>query len=120
MSARRRRVTILAIGGLALTAPPADAARLSAKAADQIAALQKVKTSLTAPERKVDSRLVLALRQSTGRTLPAGASKLKPGVTVTRAGFTEVDLRVAAVSDDLLARLEATGATVRHASKEVD
>ena len=120
MGAARRRVTILAIGGLALAAPPAGAAGLSAKAADQIAALQQVKTSLTAPERKLDSRLVLALRQSTGRGLPAGISKLKPGVTVTRSGVTEVDLRVTAVSGDLLARLKAAGATVRHASKAVD
>jgi hypothetical protein len=120
MSAGRRLVTTVAIGGLAIAAPPAGAAGLSPKAADQIAALQKVKTSLTAPERKLDSRLLLALRQSTGGGLPAGISKLKPGVTVTRSGFTEVDLRVTAVSGDLLARLKAAGATVRHASKAVD
>jgi hypothetical protein len=82
MRAARRRVTILAIGGLALAAPPAGAAGLSAKAADQIAALQKVKMSLTAPERKLDSRLALAVRQSRGRGLPSGVSTLKPGVTV--------------------------------------
>jgi hypothetical protein len=121
MGAARRRsrlVTTLAIGGFAVAAPAAGAAApagLSAKAASQIASLQRLKSSWTAREHKLDSRLAVALRQRADKS--AGLPRLSTGVAVTKADTTEVDLLVTAVSGDLLRRLGSVGAHVRSFSK---
>ena len=112
----------LAVAGVCLcaSAAQADDARLGAKAKDQIAALQDIKRSLSAAERKLDSRLVVTLRERQSRAATAGVPKLSTGVAVSKAGATEVDVRATALSGDLLDRLEAVGAEVGYASKRGD
>jgi hypothetical protein len=92
-------------------------ARLGAKAKGQIAALQDIKRSLSPAERKLDSRLVVTLRERQSRSATAAVPKLSTGLTVSKAGATEVDVRATALSGDLLDRLEAVGAEVGYASK---
>src|SRR4051812_6269786 len=90
-------VTTMAIGGLGVGAPAASAAApagFSAKATSQIAALQKLKKSLTPTERKLDSRLAVELRQRANPAATARMPKLDTGVEVTKSGATEVDLAV--------------------------
>ena len=112
----------LAVAGVCLFASAAQAAdaRLGAKAKAQIAALQDIKRSLSAAERKLDSRLVVTLRERQSRSATAAVPKLSTGVTVSKAGATEVDVRATALSGDLLDRLEAVGAEVGYASKRGD
>src|SRR5262245_38780079 len=115
---RGSRPIVVAAAGLMVCAAPASAAGgLSEKAARQISALQQIKGSLSAPERKLDSRLAVALREKKDRSATAGAPRAATGVKVTKAGTTEVDIRVDKVDAGLLKRLAAVGATVRHASK---
>ena len=64
--------------------------------AKQIEALQKIKRSLSPGERKLDGKLAVKLRQK------------------ALGGRTEVDIAVAKPDDDLVARLQNVGATVRH------
>ena len=99
--------------GTAQAAQPA----LNAKAAKQIAALQEIKRSLTPAERKLDSRLVVTLRRRADKAATRALPRLKTGVDVSSSDRTEVDVRVAAVTAGLLARLERVGARVRSASK---
>src|SRR5262245_37130441 len=118
-----RLATTMAIGGLAVAAPAAGAAAptgFSDKAAKQIVALQKIKQSLTPPERKLDSRLVVTLRQRANGSITAGMPRLNTGVAVTKSGGTEVDVQATAVGTDLLARLRAVGAKVRAVSTRLD
>ena len=56
-------------------------------------------------ERKLDSRLVVTLRERQSRSATAAVPKLSTGVTVSKAGATEVDVRATALSGDLLDRL---------------
>lgn len=126
MRRNRRVVTIAATVGLGLTSlglpspamagptsQPAAAASLSDKAAAQIAALQKIKTSLTPAEQKLDSRLSVELRKRRDKTATPLATT---GVVVSRTGMTMVDVRATSVGKDLLARLRGVGGTVRYAS----
>ncbi len=111
-----RLATALAVGGLLLATADAGAApgALGARATEQVDALQDLKRSaLAGPERKLDSRLLVAVEQQAGRlrALP----KLDAGVDVGAAGLTEVDIRAAA-SPALLERLAQAGAQVRYAS----
>jgi subtilisin-like proprotein convertase family protein len=112
----------LAVAGVCLCASAAQAAdaKLGAKAKGQIAALQDIKRSLSPAERKLDSRLVVTLRERRSPLSTAGMPKLSTGVTVSKSGATEVDLRATALSGDLLDRLEAAGAEVGYASKRTD
>jgi subtilisin-like proprotein convertase family protein len=112
----------IAAGGLVLAGAGSAAAAggtLNARAADQIAALQRIKTSLTPAERKLDSRLAVALRLGSAPSARSALPRLRTGVAVAKSGLIEVDIRVTSVSQDLLRRLRAVGATVRHASPVV-
>ena len=95
--------------GSAAAAQPA----LNAKAAKQIAALQEIKRSLTPAERKLDSRLVVTLRRRADKAAMRALPRLKTGVDVSSSDRTEVDVKVAAVTAELLERLERVGARVR-------
>ena len=110
----------LVVAGGGVTAAAAQAAKrpggLSEKAATQIAALQGIKQSQSKAEQKLDSRLVVTLRRQRDRQATAAAPQLDTGVAVSK-GATEVDVRVKAVSKDLLDRLEKAGAHVRAVSK---
>lgn len=107
MAGVRVVAAILLVG--ALGAAPASASGLDAKAAAQIAELQRLKGSLSKAERKLDSRLAVMLER--GSTVP--------GVRVSK-GATEVDVRATAVTGDLLDRLKDAGAEIEHASRRVD
>jgi len=103
----------------AVAAPAGQTAKpgaLPATAADQIAALQQMKTSLTPAERKLDSRLALIARQQASPATTNATPKLQTGVTLSKSGTTAVDVEVTAVSSDLLSRLRGAGATVAYAS----
>jgi subtilisin-like proprotein convertase family protein len=93
MRVPRAGAIAMAIAGLALSAPAARAA----DPGQQIAALQKIKRSLSPAERKLDSRLAVDLRG-------------KP------AGRVEVDVRLAKPGTDLVPRLARLGATVHDVS----
>ena len=116
----RRALAIVATATLTLsltavaTAAPAPATLqdFSSTAAAQVAALQKIKASLSPAERKLDSGLVLATRQQTSKATTTFAPRLKTGVTVSASGATSVSIRVTAVSAALLTRLRGVGAVV--------
>src|SRR4051812_43233996 len=82
-----------AIAGLAFSAPAVRAA----DPGEQIAALQKIKRSLSPAERKLDSRLAVDLRAKKVTTV-------------------EVDIQVSKPDADLVPRLLKLGANVRHVS----
>ena len=111
-----RLVATTAILGLSWAAPAAAETPddgLSEKAASQIAALQQMKTSLSAGERKLDSRLLVTLRRREGATrIPHAAT----GAAVSAAGTTVVDVRAASADAGLLKRLRALGARIREVS----
>jgi subtilisin-like proprotein convertase family protein len=94
--------------------------QLGAKAERQIAALQDIKRSLTPTERKLDSQLAVELRERQNRSATAALPKLSTGVEVSPSGTTEVDVRSAKLSGDLLARLRSAGARVVYASEKTD
>ncbi len=111
----------LAVAGLGLCASAAQAdAKLGAKAKDQIAALQDIKRYLSPGERKLDSRLAVALRARQRKSATAAVPKVNTGVTVSKGDTTEVDLRATTLSGALLDRLEAAGAEVSYASKRMN
>jgi subtilisin-like proprotein convertase family protein len=112
-----RGIVTIAMAGALCAAPAATAADLDDKAAAQIAALQELKRSLSKAERKLDSRLAVTLRRRAGRSI---APRATTGVEVSKSGATEVDVRAAAVTGDLLDRLKSAGAVVEHASRRVD
>jgi hypothetical protein len=103
-------VAAAAVAGGGASASAADG--LSAKAAEQLAALQQIKRSLSPAERKLDSRLVVALRERERPSATARTPRLGTGVTV-RQGAVEVDVHS---GGDVRRRLEAEGAKIEHAS----
>jgi len=111
----RVMATTAILGLWCATPAPADGPDhgLSAKAASQIAALQQVKASLSARERKLDSRLLVTLRRREGA---ARIPRAVTGATVSK-GTTVVDVRAATAGADLLKRLRAVGARVRETSR---
>jgi subtilisin-like proprotein convertase family protein len=118
-----RSLTILTAGVtvVALTAPGASAqapADPADRAHTQIAALQKLKKSLTATEKKLDSRLAIELRKRASTAVIRDLPKLDTGVDVTAKGTTEVEVRAEKVTDDLVDRLRGAGAGIRFPSAE--
>jgi len=114
-------MTIAVVGALALASGQAAAAtQLDERAAAQIAALQEIKRSLSDAERKLDSRLVVALRRRDDPSATAGTPQATTGVPVSRSGRVEVDVRAAAVGDGLLDRLKTAGARIAYASRRED
>jgi subtilisin-like proprotein convertase family protein len=83
--------------GLALpatAAPPTAAATggLSANTVAQIDALAQAKLARTATQKKVDSRLLAAAAQSSGRAVASGVGILATGVSTDKQGRTAVDV----------------------------
>jgi len=111
-----RLTAAAAIIGLSWAAPAAAEAAehgLDAKAASQIAALQRLKTSLSAGERKLDSRLLVTLRRREGA---ARIPRAAVGAPVSK-GTVEIDMQATAAGAGLLERLRAVGAHVKEASR---
>jgi subtilisin-like proprotein convertase family protein len=101
-------------------AATAQAQSLGAKAESQIAALQDIKRSLSATERKLDSQLVVELRERRNSSATAQLPRLTTGVEVSKTGATEVDVRATRVGSDLIGRLKQAGARVVYASERAD
>lgn len=130
---RRRRTTLLAAGAavaaLGLAGAPSAGAGpggLSAgpsgdpgaTAIAQIAALEKVKASLTPAQRKLDSQLARAVRGTTDASVLAAVPRLRSSVPSGKSALVDVDV-AATVSGALLDRLAGVGARVVYASKSV-
>jgi subtilisin-like proprotein convertase family protein len=109
-------LAVLAVGWLA-AGPAAAAAGLTGRAARQLAALQEIKASLSPAERKLDSRIVVALRERRGAVAAQALPELRTGVKA--AGLTAVDVRLRAASGAVLQRLRAAGAQVRAVSRRL-
>ncbi len=112
---------LLAVVGLAspaVAAPQPGDKTISAEknAANQIAALQDIKKSLSPAEAKVDTPLVLQQRQATNRSANASVPLLQNGVQKTASGKVVVDIR-GTVNDGLVKFLTAKGASVRTVSQ---
>ena len=127
----RRAVTIIAacglgVSGAGLMAPLANAAPttaagdFSARASAQIAALQQVKSSLSPTERKLDSHLVVELRNRQNKATTAATPRLSTGVAVSKAGTTLVTVHAESVGKGLIDRLHTAGAAVRYSSPRTD
>src|SRR4030095_15261595 len=113
-----KRRTVLGLGGLLAVALSAlrpagfaAAETLSVAAAQQIQSLLAEKESRTPAQRKIDSKLLYAMRQSAGLDAAPGVPSLQTGVAVDSAGTTEVHL-TAFVSVALLSPLRAQGVQI--------
>jgi subtilisin-like proprotein convertase family protein len=114
-------VAVVASGGLSMSPVAANAdGSLGGRAARQIAALQQIKSSQSPTERKLDSRLVVALRRRLDPASLRLTPRLTTGVAISNAGRTEVDVRATTMTAGLLDRLRGVGAELRHASTRVD
>ena len=91
---------------------------MPAKSAAQIAALQQVKSSLTVAERKLDSHLALSLRARSNSALRSALPALD-ALAATKGAAVTVDIDVSSVTDSLLTRLRATGASIVYSSTVV-
>jgi subtilisin-like proprotein convertase family protein len=119
----RQSATILTATAtmVALTAPGANAqapADPADRAYAQIAALQQVKKSLSATEKKLDSRLAIELRKRASTAVVKNLPKLDTGVEVSAKGTTEVEIRAEKVTGELVGRLRDIGAGIRFPSAE--
>ncbi|WP_084597902.1 S8 family serine peptidase [Micromonospora chokoriensis] len=121
----RRVVTLLAasvlVAGSSATSAHANGpAEPQARALAQIAELQRLKKSLSAVERKLDSRLAIEMRKRSNRTATDATPKLRTGVQISANGTTPVVIHADKVDDGLLRRLRGVGATVRYPSQRTD
>ncbi|MDN5768086.1 MAG: S8 family serine peptidase [Humibacillus sp.] len=98
--------------------PVVQPGQLPANSAAQVAALQTVKSSLTVAERKLDSRLALSLRARSNGALRSALPALD-ALSATRSATVAVDIDVSDVTDSLLTRLRATGASIVYSSPTV-
>ena len=109
----------LTAAALTPTTPSATpSGRMPANSAAQIAALQKVKSSLTDAERKLDSHLALSLRARSSSALRSALPALD-ALSATKGATVVVDIDVTDVTDSLLTRLRATGASIVYSSPTV-
>ncbi|MGH9369779.1 MAG: S8 family serine peptidase, partial [Thermoanaerobaculia bacterium] len=102
---------LLAILGVLLSAGAAFAQGVGDAARQQIQALLAEKESRTPVQRKIDSKLLYAIKQSRGLDAAPGVPALQTGIVVDSASATEVSL-IAFVSDALLERLRKLGAEI--------
>ena len=113
---------VTAVGASAAPAPaastPSPSDAFTAKASAQISAAQSVKAHLTPAEKKIDSRLVMALHRAADPAVAKALPSLKDKLVKTSAGKVSVDI-AASVSAGLLARLHGVGASITYASKTV-
>ena len=126
----RKRTTVLTAGTAALLAalgmvsPPVAGAATSApdafneNAAQQIAALQAIKTAQTAGESKVDSRLLVQEKLSGKRLAASALPALQSGAEVSPTGTVLVDIRATTVTPDLVSGLTKAGAGIRAVSEK--
>jgi len=109
------------LAALGLMSPPVASASTPdalANSAQQIAALQAIKTAETPAESKVDSKLLvqqkLSAKRLSANTLPA----LQSGTSVSPSGTVSVDIRATKVTPDLISGLTKAGAGIRAVSDQ--
>ena len=109
------------LAALGLMSPPVASASTPdalANSAQQIAALQAIKTTETPAESKVDSKLLvqqkLSAKRLSANTLPA----LQSGTNVSPSGTVSVDIRATKVTPDLISGLTKAGAGIRAVSDQ--
>ncbi|MDH3520472.1 MAG: S8 family serine peptidase, partial [Myxococcales bacterium] len=116
-AARRRALAVCGAWWLVSALPGTSTAQLGTpgpEAREQIRALQAEKSARTPAERKLDSRLLHALRMRRGQAIAPGVASLRTGVNWDAQGHTLVDLR-AEVGAELRAEIEAWGGRVVNA-----
>ncbi|HEX2704592.1 MAG TPA: hypothetical protein VHM65_02445 [Candidatus Lustribacter sp.] len=123
--ARRSIVSLVTAGALAASLTggagasaavgPAPGDSFPDPAGAQIAALQKVKGSLSKAERKLSSDLSIALRSASDPSIAAALPGLRSALAKSTAGTVTVDI-TATVTPALMSRLATVGATVAYAS----
>ncbi|HZG25470.1 MAG TPA: hypothetical protein VEZ17_12855, partial [Chitinophagaceae bacterium] len=92
-------------------------AQLRQETMQQVQLLLQEKSSRTPAERKIDSRLLQAVREKSGIKLTNGLRLEPVQLPTDAAGNLEVDI-TANVSDDLLTRMESLGAKIIFPSTE--
>jgi hypothetical protein len=97
-------------------AQPSQLAGVTPQARSQIAGLLAEKASRTASERKLDSHLVYELKQARGLTVAPGVPRLDTHIVYEADNRVIVDVRVAAVSDQLRQQLIAIGVDILYAN----
>ncbi|MGK2857798.1 MAG: hypothetical protein ACSLFQ_11390, partial [Thermoanaerobaculia bacterium] len=113
--ARRLRELAFAAPLLALLASPLhaeDPPVLTASAQNQIAALLEEKASRTPAQRKIDSKILYALRMHQGRPVAQGIERLDIDVEISKRGTTIVDIRLERPSKRVVASIESSGGVV--------
>ena len=85
---------------------------VSARAAQQIAALMREKAARTPAQRKVSTRLLAAARVARGQSMVQGAPELAPRFKVDPDAAVEVDIVTTGVSKDLVELVEKLRGTV--------
>ena len=106
-----RSILCLGAAGLLITAE-ASQGQLSPGALEQIAALEQEKASFTPAQRKLDSQLVFALKQSRGELIAEGrVPHLRIGTQADKEGLVEVDI-AGESPPDLLQQVQNHGGVV--------
>ncbi len=103
--------TLIVLTLAALPAAAQDLAALDAGVRGQVEALQAEKAGRTAAQRKMDSRLVFAVKKGRGERIANGVVALEGKVRLTPGGLETVDLDCT-VNVALLAELARVGAEV--------
>jgi subtilisin-like proprotein convertase family protein len=118
-SSRTRAATVVVAAcvlGLGMTPSVAGAKPNDTdQALAQIAQLQQIKRSLSATERKLDSRLAVELRRRRNAT-PSTLAQLSTGLDVAADGTVRVEVHATSINNDLLDRLRKVGAKIRYPS----
>ena len=124
----RPSTTLLAAGAACLTAvlglaSPATAAPhpnpgyMSANTAAQIAALQQIKLSQSASDRKLDSRLLVENKLRADRSAHTALPQVQSGVKVDAGNTVLVDIRATKTSDALVDAVQKAGGQVKNVSQ---
>src|SRR5581483_6153942 len=93
------------------------ATKVSAAGMRQIAALLAEKESRTPAQKKIDSQLLQAFRESRGQQMAAGVSLAPSAVQAEKSGMLMVDIS-ADVTDSLIERIKSTGGEIVYPSAE--
>src|SRR3954447_3068306 len=93
--------SILTAPGVIASPSHTGKATFPAKAAGQIAALQKIKTSLTPAERKLDSRLAVTVLAHNNKSALTATPQVTTGIKISKSGTIDVDIAASKISADL-------------------
>lgn len=89
--------------------------QVTSKTLDQIQILLQEKNSRTPAQRKIDSRLLQAVRENRGQQMAAGVTLAPANVDADISGVLKVDIS-ANITDAFLAKITALGARIIYAS----